>query len=78
MGGGRYSHCSVLEAITLCEEISGNKLEWAYSDENRIGDHIWWVSDISRFRKDYPEWDFTYDMQRILEDIHGGVCARAG
>ena len=76
IGGGRYSHCSVLEAITLCEEISGNKLEWAYSDENRIGDHIWWVSDVSRFRKDYPEWDFTYDMRRILEDIHGGVCAR--
>ncbi len=76
MGGGRHSHCSVLEAITLCEEISGNKLEWAYSDENRIGDHIWWVSDISRFRKEYPEWDFTYDMQRIFADIHGGVCAR--
>ncbi|MCH8312014.1 MAG: NAD-dependent epimerase/dehydratase family protein [Nitrospinae bacterium] len=76
MGGGRYSHCSVLEAITLCEEISGNKLEWAYATENRMGDHIWWVSDVSRFQKDYPEWDYTYDMKRILEDIHQGVCAR--
>jgi len=76
MGGGRISHCSVLEAITLCEEISGNKLEWAYAAENRMGDHIWWVSDVSRFRKDYPEWDYTYDMKRILEDIHQGVCAR--
>ncbi len=76
MGGGRYSHCSVLEAITLCEAISGNKLEWAYDDENRVGDHIWWVSDVSRFRKDYPEWDHTFDMKRIFEDIHRGVCAR--
>lgn len=76
MGGGRISHCSVLEAITLCEEISGNKLEWAYTAENRMGDHLWWVSDVSRFRKDYPEWDYTYDMKRILEDIHQGVCAR--
>lgn len=76
MGGGRHSHCSVLEAIALCEEISGNKLEWAYADENRVGDHIWWVSDVSRFRKDYPEWSFTYDLKRILTDIHQGVCAR--
>ena len=76
MGGGRNSHCSVLEAITLCEEISGNKLEWAYAEANRIGDHIWWMSDISQFKKDFPEWDYTYNMQRILEDIHRGVCAR--
>jgi len=76
MGGGRFSHCSVLEAISLCEEISGNKLPWTYAEQNRTGDHIWWVSDVSRFRNDYPEWDYTYDMKRILLDIHQGLCAR--
>jgi CDP-paratose 2-epimerase len=76
MGGGRFSHCSVLEAISLCEEITGNKLLWTYAEQNRTGDHIWWVSDVSRFRKDYPEWDYTYDMNRILLDIHQGLCAR--
>ncbi|GJL79487.1 MAG: NAD-dependent epimerase [Nitrospinaceae bacterium] len=76
MGGGRFSHCSVLEAIALCEEISGNKLQWSYAEQNRTGDHIWWVSDVSRFKNDYPEWDTTYDMKRILQDIHQGLCAR--
>ena len=76
MGGSRFSNCSVLEAISLCEEISGNRLSWTYEDNNRIGDHIWWVSDVNRFRKDYPEWDYKYDMCRILQEMHQGLCAR--
>lgn len=76
MGGGRFSHCSVLEAISFCEEITGNKLRWTYVDKNRVGDHVWWVSDVSRFRKDYPEWQYSYDMKRILLDIHQGLRAR--
>src|SRR5262245_60012378 len=45
IGGSRHSSCSMLEAIQLCEEISGKPLEWSYAEENRIGDHIWWISD---------------------------------
>ena len=55
IGGSRHSNCSVLEAITLCEEISGGKARVHYSDEARSGDHIWYVSDVSKFRAHYPD-----------------------
>ncbi len=54
IGGGRFSNCSVLEAIELCEEITGKTLDWVYVKENRVGDHIWWISDNGRFKADYP------------------------
>src|SRR4051812_2571014 len=56
LGGGRESNCSMREAITACERISGNQLDWSYSDEARMGDHRWWISDLSAFKADYPEW----------------------
>ena len=58
MGGGRFCNCSMLEAISLCEEISGRKLTWHYEETNRIGDHIWWISDVRKFQSHYPEWKF--------------------
>ena len=76
IGGGRYSNCSVLEAIKMCEEISGNKLSWNYEDTNRFGDHIWWISDVSRFKSDYPAWEYQYNMKKILIEIHEGLRKR--
>ena len=73
IGGGRFSNCSLLEAIDLCEEISGNKIDWSYEKENRVGDHMWWISDCSRFQKDYPKWKYRYDIKNILEEIHKGL-----
>jgi CDP-paratose 2-epimerase len=70
IGGSRYSHCSVLEAITLCEQISARSLNWTYADENRIGDHIWWISDVRKFQQHYPEWKPRYSLAQILTDIH--------
>ena len=70
MGGGRYSNCSMVEAITLCEQISGNKLDWNYVEQNRQGDHIWWISDLSRFQKHYPSWNQKYDVPAILREIY--------
>jgi len=70
MGGGRFSHCSMLEAIRLCEEIAGRQLSWKYSEANRIGDHIWYVSDTSKFREHYPQWIQQYDVQHLLVDIY--------
>jgi len=70
IGGSRHSNCSVLEAIKLCEEISGKKLEWTYKDENRIGDHIWWISDVAKFQSHYPEWKYKYDLRGMLAEIH--------
>lgn len=69
-GGSRHSHCSMLEAISLCEDLSGKKLSYEYDESNRIGDHIWYVSDVSKFRRDYPAWDFRYDLNTIVEEIH--------
>jgi CDP-paratose 2-epimerase len=73
LGGGRECNCSVLEAIDLCEEISGRKLSWEYVPENRIGDHIWWISDSDKFRADYPQWKLRYGLREILEQIHASL-----
>jgi CDP-paratose 2-epimerase len=77
IGGSRHSNCSILEAIDLCEEISGRKLAWSYEETNRIGDHIWWISDVGKFQKHYPHWKFRYSLREILEEIHRSVGDRA-
>src|ERR1700693_765877 len=73
IGGSRHSNCSILEAIDLCEEISGRKLDWQYEETNRIGDHIWWISDVRKFQAHYPEWKFRYGLREILDEIHTAV-----
>jgi CDP-paratose 2-epimerase len=69
IGGSRFSNCSVLEAIQHCEAITDKKLKWNYIESNRIGDHIWWISDIQRFKNQYPSWDLTYTVKDILKEI---------
>jgi CDP-paratose 2-epimerase len=73
IGGSRHSNCSMLEAIHLCEEISGKKLSWSYVEDNRIGDHIWWISDVRKFQEHYPKWKFRYGVRDILEEIYTAV-----
>jgi CDP-paratose 2-epimerase len=70
IGGGRESNCSMLEAIEACERIAGRELEWELVDENRIGDHRWWISDLNEFRSDYPDWELRYGIDQILREIH--------
>ncbi|OFW06104.1 MAG: NAD-dependent epimerase [Acidobacteria bacterium RIFCSPLOWO2_02_FULL_67_36] len=70
MGGGRFSNCSMLEAIEKCERIAGRKLDWVYQPANRIGDHIWYISDLRRFQTDYPGWRQQYDLDALLRDIY--------
>jgi CDP-paratose 2-epimerase len=76
IGGGRFSHCSVLEAIHISQEISGREMKWSYSETNRIGDHIWWVGSNARFQEHYPDWKMEYDVERILTDIHEANAER--
>jgi CDP-paratose 2-epimerase len=76
IGGSRFSHCSMAEAIKLCEEITGKTMSWSYKEENRIGDHIWWVADVRRFQSHYPEWKLTYDVRDILSEIHDELAER--
>ncbi len=76
MGGSRHANCSMLEAIALCEEMSGKKLEYKLSDEARSGDHIWYVSDVRRFQQDYPKWAYRYDMRTTLREIVDATVER--
>lgn len=69
-GGGRYSNCSMLEAIQICQKIVGRELQWSYAEQNRIGDHIWWISDNSRFSQHYPNWQLKYNVPQILQEIY--------
>jgi len=77
-GGGRFSNCSMLEAIALCQEISGRELDVTYKDENRIGDHIWYISDVRRFESQYPDWSFEYNLRQTLEAIFEDWRERLG
>lgn len=70
IGGGRDVNCSMIEAIDLCEEISGRELEWTYDATNRTGDHIWWVSDTRKFRDHFPGFSLQHDLRSILTEIH--------
>ena len=70
LGGGRQSDVSMLEAIALCETIAGRTLNYELSDEARIGDHRWWISDLDAFRHDYPDWSLTYGVPEVLREIH--------
>ncbi len=70
MGGSRFSNCSMQEAIAICEEITGNKMNTVYVDNNRIGDHIWWISSVEKFKSHYPDWKLTYDVPAILKEIY--------
>jgi len=70
LGGSRHSNCSMLEAIEICEEISQKKLDWTYVEDNRIGDHIWWISDVRKFQADFPNWQYRYGIREILKEIH--------
>jgi CDP-paratose 2-epimerase len=76
IGGSRYSNCSMQEAISLCEEIAGKKLQWSYSDNPRSGDHIWYVSDVRKFQSHYPSWFYTCDVRSILGEIYKFQTAR--
>jgi CDP-paratose 2-epimerase len=75
-GGGRFSNCSMAEAIDECEMITGKKMNYEYSENNRIGDHIWWISDVSKFKSHYPDWNYKYGITDILTQIHTNMSAR--
>ncbi len=69
LGGSRHSNISVMEAIDKTEQILGKKAKIKYNPENRIGDHIWYISDVSKFKRHFPKWDYTYNSDQILEEL---------
>lgn len=69
LGGGRANSISVLEAFELAESISGRKMVYEYVDRNREGDHICYISDLTKMRTHYPSWNITRDLGRIFGEI---------
>lgn len=76
MGGSRHSHCSMQEAVALCEQIAEKKLPQRYIDTPRSGDHIWYISDVHKFQRHYPGWHYKYDLRAILEEIYEAQVQR--
>jgi len=76
IGGGPASNCSVLEAITAVERLIGRPMRWSYDHRHRAGDHIWWISDIRKFREHYPAWNLMYSFDRLIEEIYGDMHDR--
>ena len=69
MGGSRHSNTSILEAIEKIEQILGKKAKTKYVNEERSGDHIWYISDVSKFKSHYPKWEYKYNGDQIIEEI---------
>lgn len=69
LGGGKENSCSILEAFKLVESISDKPMIYEYIDENRIGDHICYYSDLTKMRSHYPEWNITISLEQIFRDI---------
>ena len=69
IGGSRYSNISMLEAINKISNILGKSLNYTISDDNRIGDHIWYISDVSKFKSHYPDWNYKYDIDMIINEM---------
>ncbi len=70
IGGGRFANVSVLEAINICEETAEEKLNYEYVETNRKGDHIWWISDVSKFKSHYPQWHYKYNIEDTIREIY--------
>ena len=70
LGGGRGNSCSIFEAFDMTAAISGKPMIYEYVDKNREGDHICYISDLSKMRTHYPGWNITKSLQTILEEIH--------
>jgi CDP-paratose 2-epimerase len=75
-GGGRHSNCSMQEAIALAENITGKKMKYSYTDTNRIGDHIWYISDLTKFKSHFPEWNWKYSLEDIMLQIFNEMHRR--
>ena len=69
IGGGRYSNCSIIEALNTIEKISKIKIKRKIISQNRIGDHIWYISDLKKFKKKYPSWKQKYSTFRIIKEL---------
>ena len=69
MGGGRFSNCSIIEALNLVESLANIKIKREIIKKPRVGDHIWYISNLSKFKKHYPNWKQKYNTKKIIEEL---------
>ena len=69
IGGGRFSNCSILEAIKLIEKFTKIKIKIKYTEKPRVGDHIWYISNNSKFKQHYPNWKQKYSLIKIIKEL---------
>lgn len=73
LGGGRGNSCSILEAFDLVENVTGKKIKYKVLDEHRVGDHIWWITDNSKFASQYPNWSVRMNLNDIIKEIYANT-----
>jgi CDP-paratose 2-epimerase len=78
LGGSRVNSCSIIEAISLCENITGNKMNIKYLNKNRNGDHKWYISNNEKFLCQYPFWYKSYSLNTMLEEMARDWKERVG
>jgi CDP-paratose 2-epimerase len=76
LGGGRFANLSILEAIQMCESLSGERFDYETIDAPRRGDHIWWITDVSKFKSHYPQWDYKFNLPDMAKQIYQGYRER--
>jgi CDP-paratose 2-epimerase len=76
LGGGRGNSCSIMEAFEMTETITGKRMDYEYVEKNREGDHICYISDLSKLKRDYPAWDITIKLDEIFQQIAESWIAR--
>lgn len=75
-GGSRFSNCSMIEAIEMCERVTGKNMNITYNQNNRVGDHIWYISDVRKFKSHYPRWDYKYTIKDIINQLFEALSKR--
>ena len=78
MGGSRHSNCSILEALDVIADVSGHEVIYSVVDDARSGDHVWWISDVRRFQRDFPSWSYSYDLRATLSEMIDAATERFG
>ena len=76
LGGGRGNSCSILEAFSVAESLTGRKMRYEYVEKNREGDHICYISNLGKMRSHYPAWDISIPLARIFEELVSGWHSR--
>jgi CDP-paratose 2-epimerase len=75
IGGGRKNSVSIIEAFERAESLSGRPMKWEYVDQNREGDHICYISDLSKMRAHYPDWDITRSLDDIFSELYSAAAS---